>query len=362
VNAAPRLDALRARLESDPTRGVLVSRASNVAYITGFEGVFDEEEAHVAAVSTTGATLYTDSRYAASARAAAVDSEWEVVTARERVLEEACSALRGAGVGWIGVESTVPHNRFLEAVGAFEGAVESVSGWVETLRCVKEHDEIARIIAAQRLTDQAFDHILGFIAVGQTEHDIALELEFFMRARGSQGVAFQPIVASGPNSALPHAKPTQRHVARGDFLKLDFGAKVDGYCADMTRTIVVGRASERQVEIYEAVLAANLAGISALKAGEPGKEVDAAARRVIAKRGFAEYFGHGLGHGVGLEVHELPGLGPRSSDPVPEASVVTVEPGIYIPGYGGVRIEDLVVVERDCARVLTMSPKALIEL
>jgi Xaa-Pro aminopeptidase len=183
-----------------------------------------------------------------------------------------------------------------------------------------------------------------------------------MRRRGSEGVAFPPIVASGPNSALPHASPGPRTLGGGDFVVLDFGARVDGYCADMTRTVVIGKASDRQREIYNVVLAANATGAAAVRAGIPGREIDAAAREIVVAAGYGEDFGHGLGHGVGLEVHELPGVGPRSEDLVPLGSVITIEPGIYVPEYGGVRIEDLVVVEAEGSRVLTRSTKDLIEL
>jgi Xaa-Pro aminopeptidase len=200
------------------------------------------------------------------------------------------------------------------------------------------------------------------VRAGVTERHIALELEFFMRREGSEGVAFDPIVASGPNSALPHAKVTDRVLATGDFVKMDFGARIGGYCADMTRTVIIGTASTRQVEIYEAVLSANLAGIEAVEAGRPGRSIDATARAVIESAGMGSLFGHGLGHGVGREVHELPGVGPRSSKAVPLGSVITIEPGVYVEGFGGVRIEDLIVVERSGARVLSRSPKNLIEL
>ncbi|MDR3685741.1 MAG: M24 family metallopeptidase, partial [Coriobacteriia bacterium] len=220
-----------------------------------------------------------------------------------------------------------------------------------------------RIDAAQQITDAAFDHLLaGVLRPGVSERDVALELEFFMRRAGSQGVAFDPIVASGPNAAKPHANPSERLLTEGDFVVLDFGARVGGYCADMTRTVVIGSSSDRHREIYDAVLTANAAGTAAVCPERTGSEIDRAAREVIAQRGFGEYFGHGLGHGVGLEIHELPGLGPRSELRVPLGSVVTVEPGIYVPGFGGVRIEDLVVVDESGARVLTRSTKDLLEL
>jgi Xaa-Pro aminopeptidase len=266
------------------------------------------------------------------------------------------------GVQSLAVESSLPFDMVQRVRDLLPIETTPVADWVEVLRCTKDQAEIGRVSAAQDLTDDAFDHILEFMSEGMTETQIALELEFYMRSNGSEGVAFPPIVASGPNSALPHAHPGTRRVARGDFLKMDFGARVGGYCADMTRTIVIGAADDRQREIYATVLAANLAGIAAVRPGLPGRDIDAAARSVIAAAGFAENFGHGLGHGVGLEVHEQPGLGARSEGLVPLGSVVTIEPGVYVPGFGGVRIEDLVVVEKAGPHVLTRSTKELIEL
>ncbi|MDY0088554.1 MAG: M24 family metallopeptidase, partial [Coriobacteriia bacterium] len=214
----------------------------------------------------------------------------------------------------------------------------------------------------QEITDRGFEHICGYLRPGVTEREIAIELESFMRREGSEGVAFPSIVASGPNSALPHAHATSRAIESGDFVTMDFGARAGGYCADMTRTLVLGTASSRQREVYEAVLAAQLAGIEAVQPDRAGKDIDAAARAVLIDAGLGEYFVHGLGHGVGLEVHELPGVGMFSEEPVRLGSVVTMEPGVYIESFGGVRIEDSVVVQDDGARVLPQSPKTLIEL
>jgi Xaa-Pro aminopeptidase len=343
-------------------QAVVVSNPVNVAYVTGFEGVFDSEDAHAAVVTGESLTLYTDSRYRDAAGIAATETEWDVRVPREDLYGAVCSDLGQRGVVSIALEASVPYQRFRSVTEKFEGDVEAADGWVETIRRIKDAEEIGRIRAAQALTDRAFDHILGIIAPGITEAQIALELEFFMRREGSQGVAFDSIVASGPNSALPHARVTERVVQPGDFLKLDFGARVDGYCADMTRTLVVGAASETQKNIYSAVLAANAAGISACKGGTSAAWVDKAARDVIVARGFGELFGHGLGHGVGLEVHEKPSVNGRSSEPLPPGAVVTIEPGVYVPGFGGVRIEDLVVVSESGCEVLTRSAKDLIEL
>ncbi|NTW29098.1 MAG: aminopeptidase P family protein [Coriobacteriia bacterium] len=357
-----RVEGLRARLSTDGVAALAVIGVPNITYLTGFSHVFDDEPAHVALVTSDACTLYTDSRYAEAVRSAADGTPWRIALPAGEVLSAVRQDLMDAGITKVAIESTLPYRRFERFRTGFTGEVVAADGWVEDLRRVKDADEIASITAAQALTDAAFEHILAFVKAGVTERDIALELEFFMRKQGSDGVAFAPIVASGPNSAKPHAAITDRAFTQGDFVVMDFGARIDGYCADMTRTVVIGRATDRHREIYEAVLAANIVGIAAVKAGLLGKQIDAAARAVIEERGFAQYFEHGLGHGVGLEVHEMPGLGPRSTKPVPEGSVVTVEPGVYVPGFGGVRIEDLVVVEADHARVLTRSAKDLLEL
>lgn len=360
--AAHRVDRVRSRLLDEGVGAVIVSDPVNVAYLTGFEGVFDDEDAHAAVISENELCLYTDGRYAEAARRAAEDGEWEIVVPSENLYTTLCQDLTRSGIDAVAIEESVPHGRFRFISRQFDGNIAAVDQWVEEVRQVKSSDEVARIGAAQELTDRAFDYILGVIKAGMSEREIALELEFFMRRNGSDGVAFPAIVASGPNSSRPHAKVTDRVVQSGEFLKMDFGARLGGYCADMTRTIVVGRASERQREIYEAVLAANQAGIDAIAPGRTGKQIDAAAREVLSGRGLGELFTHGLGHGVGMEVHELPYVGPRGTKSVLAGSVVTVEPGVYEAGVQGVRIEDLVVVEESGARVLTTSPKDLIEL
>lgn len=357
-----RVSALRDRLVEERVGALMVCKVANIAYVTGFEQVFDTEEAHAAVITPDGAWLYTDSRYAEAAMAAAQGTEWHVVVPTENLYITACTALVDAGIESLALESSVPYGRFRFISEKFGGNVVAIEQWVEDVRQVKGADEIERVAAAQAITDTAFTHILGFIRPGITEIDIALELEFFMRKNGSDGVAFAPIVASGPNSAKPHASVTDRAVQSGDFLKMDFGARYAGYCSDMTRTVVVGRASDKQREVYEVVRAANEAGISALKAGVPGHIVDRAARDVIEAAGYGENFRHGLGHGVGLEIHESPSLGMKATKSVHEGSVVTIEPGIYLPGFGGVRIEDLAVVESDGCRVLTTSTKDLLEL
>jgi Xaa-Pro aminopeptidase len=360
VGSERRCSVVRERLE-DAAEAFIVGAPVNVRYLTEFWGVFDEEAASFAVLVPGGQWVVTDSRYAEAARRAAEGTPWQVAVATSDVAETTAQVLREAGVQRVAIETSLEHRRWRHFVDVLEADVVEADGWVEAVRAVKESGEIRRIESAQELTDLAFEHILRVLRSGIAEAKIALELELFLRRNGGEGVAFAPIVASGPNSALPHAPVTSRVLRDGDFVVLDFGARAEGYCADMTRTVVVGHATTRHREVYEAVLAANLAGLSAIRAGATGRQVDSAGREIIEAAGFGECFGHGLGHGVGLEVHEAPGVGPRSDEELPAGAVVTIEPGVYIPEFGGARIEDLVVVEESGARVLTRSAKDLIE-
>lgn len=357
-----RLAALRARMTAEDIEALALTHVPNVLWASGFDSVFDEEPAHVLLLTSSSATLFTDSRYAEAAILAADGTACSVCVATSDLFRSVCSAVSESEASRVAVETTLPYGRFRSFEKQVGVPVVPVTGWVETLRQVKEAEEIERIRHAQELTDAAFEHILGIVRPGVSEREIAIEIECFMRRNGSDGVAFPAIVASGPNSAFPHAAVTDRCVETGDAVVVDFGARVRGYCADMTRTFVVGRAPERLREIYEVVRAANLAGVRALRPDAIGSDVDAVGRGVIADAGLGEYFGHGLGHGVGVEVHELPGVGPRSDKPIPDSSVVTVEPGVYVPGFGGVRIEDLAVVDASGATVLTRSTKDLLEI
>jgi len=363
MNAERRLAALRRRL-SDEQEGAafLVTLPVNMRYLTGFEGLFDEGIAAACLVTSDIARFYTDFRYAEAANAAAEGTPWAVHIQKESMYVEVCQELLADGMQTLVIEDSVPFGRFKFLSEQFTGRVTVVSQWIEELRQIKEKAEVEAISRAAALTDAAFDHILGVVAPGMREIDVAIELEGFMRRSGSEGLAFDSIVASGPNSARPHAGVTDRVIGPGEFLKLDFGARVDGYCSDMTRTVVVGAASDRHRAVYEAVLEANLAAIAGARAGMAGSEIDAVARTLLTAKGYGENFGHGLGHGVGLAVHELPSVGRMSRPPVRSGSVITIEPGVYLPGFGGVRIEDLVVVEDGGVRLLSHSSKDLIEL
>lgn len=237
-----------------------------------------------------------------------------------------------------------------------------VSRDVSALRKVKDAQELQYITEAARIADSAFAHIVPQLAPGKTERALALELETFMRRAGAEDVSFETIFASGERSAMPHGTASDKPLHKGDFVTMDFGCKYKGYCSDMTRTVVLGRASERQREIYEIVLEAQRTAIAAMRPGASCREVDAAARDVIAAHGYGDNFGHSLGHSLGLDIHESPACSPKSVDTLEAGMLMTAEPGIYVDGFGGVRIEDLLIVMQDGTQNLTASPKELLEL
>jgi Xaa-Pro aminopeptidase len=362
VSSEARVGALRERLGVDAVEALLVGVSANMRYLTCFDGVFDQMGAGAVVVTDQHARLYIDSRYIEAARAAAAGTHWDVRLQRDRLYTEIVEDLHADGFETLAMESSAPYARFKMVSGLFGGRVVVVDNAVEDLRAVKDASELAAIARAAALTDEAFDHVLAVLEPGLREVDVALALEAYMRGHGSEGVAFEPVVASGPNSSKPHAGVTMRVIGEGDLLTMDFGARVDGYCADMTRTVVIGRASEEQRRIYEAVLAANEAGRAAVRAGAHGAAVDGVARALLTERGYGEAFGHGLGHGVGLEVHEMPGLRKTSTDVLVPGHVVTVEPGVYLPGFGGVRIEDLVAVEEGGHRLFSHATRDLIQI
>lgn len=357
-----RLEGVRKRMREDKVPAALVSMRSNLHYLTAFDGVIDTGINAACLITEDAARFYTDSRYAEAATAAAIGGPWEVVLQKENLYIDLCDQLHAEGITSLLLESSVPYGRFKFVSEQFRGGVRVVDELAETMRQTKEPEEIERIAAAAAIADTGFEHILGFLRPGLTEREVALELEFFMRRNGSDGMPFEPIVASGPNGARPHAMPGDRVIESGDLVVLDFGAKVGGYCSDMTRTVAIGSVSADQRRLYDAVLEANMAGLEKVRAGMPCADVDAAAREVLRGRGLADHFTHGLGHGVGLDIHEAPTVGPRSNQSLRRDAVVTIEPGVYVCCVAGVRIEDLVVVEEDGYRLLSHAPKELIEI
>ncbi len=233
---------------------------------------------------------------------------------------------------------------------------------IDEIRVKKNESEVAKIVKAQRIAEKAFDYILGFISTDKTEKEIALELEYFMLRNDADGLSFETICVSGKNSSLPHGVPTDKKIEKGDFITMDYGATSEFYHSDMTRTVAVGEVSSKQIDVYETVLKAQMAGVEAVKAGVSCKDVDAVSRKIISDAGYGDYFGHGLGHGVGVEIHEFPSLNPTSKAVLEVGNIVTVEPGIYLPGQFGVRIEDMALVTADGCVNLTECEKKLIVL
>lgn len=360
---AARRAALAGTLPAHGAEAIVVSDLINVRYLTGFTG------SNAAALVWTGDRpdrIATDGRY--TAQVAAQAPELDAVLARDTV----AALLAAVADEWTGEtpvrlafeSDAVTVAQFTElcaAPSAAEVELVPVRGAVQDLREVKDDGEIALIAQACRIGDQALAALLdrGAVAPGRTEREVARELEWEMYARGAEAIAFETIVAAGAGSAIPHHRPTGAVLAHGDLVKIDFGAVVGGYHSDMTRTFVLGEAQPWQREIYSIVQEAQEAGRAALHPGAPLAAIDAAAREVITAAGYGEQYVHGLGHGVGLQIHEAPGIGSAASATLRDGAAVTVEPGIYLPGRGGVRIEDTLAVSGSGSRSLTSAPRAL---
>ena len=359
MTISARRDRLRRRLAAADLDAMLVTDLVNVRYLSGFTGsnaallVFAERDTPV---------LATDGRYVTQAAAQAPDADVVI----ERAVGPALAARAADGVRRLGFEShvvTVDGFTSLERAGAGVEFVRA-AGMVERLREVKDVGEIAILRLACEAADAALHELVerGGLRPGRTEKEVRRDLESLMLDHGADGVSFETIVATGSNSAIPHHRPTDAVLATGDFVKIDFGALVAGYHSDMTRTFVLGSAADWQRELYELVATAQAAGRAAVLPGADLPAVDAAARQVIADAGHAEHFGHGLGHGVGLQIHEAPGISASAVGTLLAGAAVTVEPGVYLPGRGGVRIEDTLVVGSEDApepELLTRFPKEL---
>ena len=346
-----RIDRLRERIAEEGLDALIVTDRKNREYLSGFTG-----SAGFLLVSPRGGVLATDFRYEEQAKA---QSPHLAVYRYETPRDGLSRLVQAKKVDIVGFEAV--HTSCWELAEWEEDNPDitwrQTRGLVESQRICKDEEEIRRIRQAARLTDKGFEHILEYLRPGVQEQEVALELEFFLRREGAEGVSFAPIVASGPNSALPHAQPGDRILESGDFVVLDFGVIIEGYCSDLTRTVVIGRASDRQREIYELVLKAQRYALGEVAPGKDAAAIDKGVRDIFAAEGVAEYFGHGLGHGVGLEVHEEPTLSSRSKDELRAGMLVTVEPGLYFPGWGGVRIEDLVLLTSQGMENLSSSPK-----
>ena len=337
----------------------LVNHLPHVRYLCGFSG-----SSGLLLLSPRGAEFYTDSRYAEQVRREVKGARTVVPKNGQLLAEVAKSALvrgRHPRLGFQGRYLNVEAHARLQK--ELSGALlVSHDDLVEPQVLLKDAREIKQIEKAARVADRAFSHILKIIRPGMRELDVSRELEYVMLRLGSEGTPFETICASGVRSALPHGKASKKRLEEGDFITLDYGALVSGYCSDITRTVVLGRATPRQKRLYRIVQSAQAKAVTKIRPGASTQAVDTAARRIITKAGFGSKFGHGTGHGIGLEVHQGPSLSPRTDGALKPGMVVTVEPGIYLPGYGGVRIEDDVLVTRTGYKVLTTSPRHLIEI
>jgi Xaa-Pro aminopeptidase len=350
---ATRLQKLRQELEAQNLDGMIVTQPENRRYLSGFTG-----SAGTLFITQAEAILITDFRYLEQSAKEA--PKFEVLEALPDVLAGELSKLATKmGAKRVGFESH--HLTFAEhgdwTAPPADYQLVPIKELVEDMRAVKDEEELARIREAVALGDAALAHLKGAIAPGMTEKEAAWELETYMRTHGAHGVAFEVIVASGPNGAMPHAKTSDDTLQIGQPIVIDLGARVDGYHSDLTRTLCLGEPDDRFQEIYDLVLKAQLAAEQGIRPGMPARQADALARDIINEAGYVEYFGHGLGHGVGLAVQEKPKAGRLSWDILYPGMTLTVEPGIYIPGWGGVRIEDLVVIGEEGVEVLSQADK-----
>ena len=315
----------------------------------------------VAVVTKAGCRYFTDSRYIESAQNGIKGFEVLEINSSASYTQRLNDAIADFGVTTLGFEEDyLSMAEYMSYEQMLNAKLVPFNKQINGFRSVKEDWELELMVKAQEITDTAFAEVLTKIKAGMTEKELAAELIYCLLKNGGEGLAFDPIVVSGPNTSLPHGVPGERVLQEGDFITLDFGAMYHGYCADMTRTVALGYATEEMKKVYDTVLKAQLAGIAASKAGVPGKDIDAAARNVIAEAGYGAYFGHGYGHSLGLEVHEAPSPNARNDQPMPVNSVASAEPGIYLPGKFGVRIEDVVIFKEDGCVDITKSSKNLI--
>ncbi|MBM3156532.1 MAG: aminopeptidase P family protein [Chloroflexi bacterium] len=351
-----RLANLRSRLAQNSLDAVIISQAENRRYLSGFTG-----SAGFLIVSKQKAFLATDFRYIEQAQAQAPD--FEVVRIKGDFSEWLPGLLSDTGAARLGFEAKdISFSTYKELTKGVSGtkpeaALVPTDSLVESLRSIKDEKELKHIEKAAALADAALAEVLPGVQPGISEKELAWRIESFLRRNGSEPMPFELIVASGPNSALPHARPTDKVIATGEPVMIDIGAKVNGYCSDITRTICLGAEDNTFRRIYDIVLGAQLTAMSTMQAGMSGEQADRLARTVIEQAGYGDAFGHGTGHGVGLAPHEMPRLGTKSADTLTDGMVFTVEPGIYVSGWGGVRIEDTVILENGKARTLTRARK-----
>ena len=349
-----KLEKLRKALEENNLDGLLITNEYNRRYITGFTG-----SAGAAVVTKEDAVFITDFRYTEQAKKQV--QNFRIIKHEGLIFDEVANQVELMGIKSLGFEKdTMTYGLYETYKSLIKADLVPQSGLIEKIRLIKTEQEINIIKVACEIADNAFTHILKFIKPGVTELEVSNELEFFMRKQGATASSFDTIVASGTRSALPHGVATDKVIEKGDFVTLDFGAIYNGYVSDITRTIAVGQPSEKLVEVYNTVLQSQLLALEKVGPGMTGIQADAVARDYLASKGYKEEFGHTTGHGIGLEVHEGPALSFRSETVLEPNMVVTIEPGIYLPGIGGVRIEDDILITETGNEKLTHSSKELI--
>ncbi|MDL4887284.1 M24 family metallopeptidase [Enterococcus hirae] len=349
-----RVEKLRKKMQEENLDSFLITSPYNLRYLTNFTGTTG-----LAVITLEKAFFITDFRY--TEQAAAQAQGFEIIKNVGPIFEEVADLVQKEGLRELGFEETTVS--FLE-YSVLEEIIDAqlipISGMIEELREIKDEEEIAIIEKACSIADLAYDHILKMIQPGMTEIEVANQLDFYMRSLGASGVSFETIVASGLRSAMPHGVASKKIIEQGDLITIDFGCYYEGYVSDMARTFAIGDPGEQLKEIYQIVLEAQLAVLEVAKPGVTGKQLDAVARDYITKHGYGEAFGHSTGHGIGLEIHEGPNVSVRAEKQFVPGNIITDEPGIYLPGIGGVRIEDDLLITSDGNRVLTHSPKELI--
>lgn len=349
-----RVEKLRKKMSEKGWKGVFIFSPENRYYFSGYKG-----SAGVLLIEENSQKLFTDFRYTDQAKEQA--PEFEVIQHQQNMIEMVCDSFASDHKGILALElGDVPASIYLELQLRLPDArLEDVTSATDEIRMIKDPEEIEQMRKGIEICDQAFSHILNFIRPGITEKDIGLELEIFMKKQGAERIKPNHVIASGPRSCLPHGQATDRVIKVGDFVKMDYGAIVNGYFSDFTRTVVLGEPSEKQVEIYNIVRRAQEESLKAIGPGKSCSELDQVGRGVIRDAGYGDYFGHSLGHSLGLAIHERPAMRATDDTVLQEGMVITVEPGIYIPDFGGVRIEDLVVITKDGHENFTKSTKDL---
>jgi len=355
--AMNRIEKIRSKFKTYSIDALLITTPENRRYASGFHSTDG-----VVLITKDAAFLFVDSRYIEAAQNKAAGFTIELIDLQNSYKRRISEALKGKGCSCVGFEdacmSYAEYIRYSSEI--INLPMKPASRLLNELRRTKDGEELESLIAAQRIAERALDDVLGIIKPGVTEREVAAEITYRMLKYGAENNSFDPIVVTGTKSSMPHGMPGDEKIESGHFVTMDFGCIYNGYCSDMTRTVAVGSANDEMKKIYDIVLEAQLAGIAAARAGVKGRDIDAAARNVISDAGFGPYFGHSFGHGVGLHIHEEPNAGPTSDAEMHIGAVISAEPGIYLPGRFGVRIEDVIIIEENGCKNITLAKKELI--